>query len=121
MGDYFRVSLRSTRPDVILTNPPYSRAFEFLEKALSEAPHVAMLLRLNFLGSEKRAKFFQRTPPDIYVLPNRPSFARGHTDSCEYGWFVWGPERERVSGIVSVLDTTPKRIRVRERLERQAA
>lgn len=121
IADYFRLSLRTVRPQVILTNPPYSFAFEFVQKALREAPHVAMLLRLNFLGTEKRAKFFQGTAADVYVLPNRPSFAKGQTDSCEYAWFVWGPDRDRAIGRVSVLDTTPKRVRIEARLLRAAA
>jgi hypothetical protein len=120
IASYLLASLRPLRVDAIVTNPPYSLAQDFVRKALSEAPHVAMLLRLNFLGSEKRAGFFQRMPPDVYVLPNRPSFARGHTDSCEYGWFVWGPERERVHGRVCVLNTTPKRIRMQERARQRA-
>lgn len=63
---------------VIVTNPPFSLAFEFAQKAVREADHVALLLRLNFLGSgtkSGRTPWLRQNPPDVYVLPNRPSFA----------------------------------------------
>ena len=90
---------------VCLTNPPYSLAMEFVQHAMKHANVVAMLLRLNFLGSEGRAEFFRAHPPSVYVLPNRPSFVNGRTDACEYAWFVWGlhPTPE-----IRVLATTPK-------------
>jgi predicted RNA methylase len=95
--------------DVVFTNPPYSLAQEFVEQSLKVASHVVMLLRLNFLASGKRSTFMRTTAPDVYVLPNRPSFTTdGHTDSIEYAWFVWGPNRMRRVGNVAVLGTTPK-------------
>jgi hypothetical protein len=89
---------------------------EFIAKALTYASYVVMLLRLNFLGSGKRAAFFAREMPDIYVLPDRPSFTGRGTDATEYGWFVWTPERGRRAGKVEVLAETPpaQRRRVRE-------
>ena len=46
--------------------------------------------------------------PDVYVLPNRPSFTGHGTDSCEYAWFVFGASRPKPRGLVRVLATTPK-------------
>jgi hypothetical protein len=84
----------SIRFDVIITNPPFYLAEEFVRKALRCADHVAMLLRLAFLESRRREVFHQEHPSDVYVLSRRPSFmANGATDSCAYGWFVWGPGR----------------------------
>lgn len=60
--------------DSIITNPPFSLAFESLLMAMGRARFVAFLLRLNFLGSEERSSFWRRFPPDIYVLPDRPCF-----------------------------------------------
>jgi hypothetical protein len=40
--------------DAIVTNPPFSLAQQFVEKALERAPIVAMLLRLAFYESERR-------------------------------------------------------------------
>lgn len=92
---------------VAITNPPYSLARQIIDACLPIARYTVMLLRLNFLGSAARCEWWRSMPrmPDIYVLPNRPSFCRnekGHaaTDACEYGWYVWGPES---SGRVRVL------------------
>jgi len=78
----------------VITNPPYSLAMEFVQKALSRCdPPVffaAFLLRLNWLASRKRAEFHRNTPADILVLPKRPSFTDdGKTDASEYAWFIW--------------------------------
>ena len=97
----------SARFNVIITNPPFYLAEEFVRKALTCADHVAMLLRLAFLESRKREAFHEAHPADVYVLSRRPSFvANGATDSCAYGWFVWGPGR---GGRWSILRTPETR------------
>lgn len=76
--------------ELILTNPPFSLAEMFIRKALREAPAVMMLLRLNFLGSQARHKFWCLNPPTgLIVLSKRPSFTGFGTDSTEYAWFIW--------------------------------
>ena len=49
--DYFE---RQFDCDLIITNPPFSIASEFLKKSLDEAKTVVYLLRLNFMGYQKR-------------------------------------------------------------------
>lgn len=95
--------------DVVITNPPFSHARQFVERSLPLGDWVVMFLRLNFLGSSRRNSFFRQQMPDVYIVPDRPSFTTdGRTDSIEYAWFVWPPgERERVTGSVTVLPTTP--------------
>ncbi|APR81061.1 Phage protein [Minicystis rosea] len=88
------------RFDVLFTNPPYSLAEQFLEKGLSIASNVVLLLRLNFLASARRAELMRRRAPDVYVLPNRPSFSGQGTDSVEYAWFHWPPEHRRRGSMV---------------------
>lgn len=89
-GDYLQTPPAATY-SVAITNPPYSLALEFVQQAQRQASIVVMLLRLNWLGSKKRAEFLRGRMPNVYVLPKRPSFSEGATDSCEYGWFVWTP------------------------------
>lgn len=82
--------------DLVIGNPPYAKAQEFVEHAIAcirTGGTVAMLLRLAFLASRKRVSFHQEHPSDLYVLSRRPSFTGGGTDSADYGWFVWGPGR----------------------------
>lgn len=83
-------SLPST--DLLVTNPPYTYAQEFIDKSFTHTCGViAYLLRLNFLGSQKRHIWWQRRlPTHLYVLSDRPSFkTNGGTDATEYAWFVW--------------------------------
>lgn len=73
----------SCRTDLIVTNPPFTLALEFLQKSLSEAHTVIYLLRLNFLGSQARRPFWQANQPShVLVLAERPVFA----------WFCKGPK-----------------------------
>lgn len=53
----------------IITNPPYSFAKEFVERALEmiQTGHkVAMFLKLTFLEGKGRAELFKNTPPFVY-------------------------------------------------------
>jgi hypothetical protein len=105
--DFLRGDFVGCDWDVCITNPPYSLAMEFIQEALPLAYFVVMLLRLNFLGSLKRSSFFRSEMPDVYVLPNRPSFTGGPTDATEYAWFVWTPSRGRSTGRIGILNDTP--------------
>jgi hypothetical protein len=97
--------------DLVITNPPYSLAQEFIETSMGLAKvAVVMLLRLNYLASERRSAFMRAHPPDVYVLPNRPSFTGKGTDATEYAWFVWPTPPDglvRTNGNVKVLASTP--------------
>lgn len=80
-----------TRRRFILTNPPFTLAKEFCDHALALAPEVLMLLRLNFLGAQKRRAWWQQhEPAALFVLSARPDFTGGGGDSCDYAWFYWG-------------------------------
>lgn len=94
------------RFDVIITNPPYSQAFEFLVHArecAGDKTKIAFLLRLGFLASQRRVAVLSTWAPDVYVLARRPSFAHGRTDSTDYAWFVWEGTQARSEGKVRVL------------------
>ena len=112
IGDARGLMVR-TRRAVCITNPPYSLAQDFIELGLRTAYRVALLLRLNYLGSAERSEFLRANTPSIYVLPNRPSFTGGKTDACEYAWFVWynGMAHPDEHPTVQILDLTPKKER----------
>jgi hypothetical protein len=64
-GDYLRMDL-DVAPDIIISNPPFGLALEFIQKALRNVKRgglVIMLLRLNFFGSRKRRSWFQANMP----------------------------------------------------------
>lgn len=83
----------------IITNPPYSKAHEFVEQALRmvrEGGKVAMFLKLTFLEGQKRSELFKRNPPiRVWVSRSRLKCAiNGDFDSVgssatAYAWFIW--------------------------------
>lgn len=83
------------RFDLVVGNPPYSLAEEFIRHSfelLHPGGQVIFLLRLAFLGGQKRAKhLWSEFPPErVLVLPKRPSFSgNGKTDQIEYAAFYW--------------------------------
>lgn len=100
----FLISQPSPKYDLIITNPPYSLAMEFVKRALmwrrTPSSVVAMLLRLNFAGSKGRASWLREHPPAVYITPKRPSFTPNNTtDSIEYAWFLWQEPYREYSGI----------------------
>lgn len=85
----------------IITNPPYNKGMEFVEKALevvADGSKVAMFLKLQFLESAKRYKLFKKYPPKtIYVSVNRLGCSatgefneNGNAPSAiAYCWYIW--------------------------------
>lgn len=86
----------------IITNPPYSIALEFIEKALSMVDNgakVGMLLKLSFLEGIKRKKFYEDNPPKmVYAFSKRIQIAKGGDfemfgksggNAIAFAWFVW--------------------------------
>lgn len=108
--------------DVAILNPPFSKSMEILSKCLAVAEYVAMLQRMNWLGSgtnNGKNDFLRGCAPDVFPLPNRVKFLLngkfprhpegtkdgkgnnigGHLmsgDSIEYAWYVWGPKETRM-------------------------
>lgn len=102
-GDALAPSTAWPRADLVITNPPYKLAMEFVERALAEVTPggtVAMLLRLGWLASQKRAAFLRRNTPCVYVLSRRPSFTGSGTDSADYAWMLWGPHEAAMLAIL---------------------
>jgi len=114
LGDFLELTQGqepNPRVNAVITNPPFTLAQRFVERCRVLYPNaeVVMLLRLGFLESDARVSFYNtHGVPDIYVLPNRPSFVgKGKTDSTAYGWFVWPPSK-RSEGTVQILRPTDK-------------
>lgn len=79
------------KADIIITNPPFSLATQFIDQSFKGDPiFIAYLLRLNFWGSRKRRDWWQgKEPTHQFTLSERPSFTGKGTDATEYAWFVW--------------------------------
>ena len=55
----------------IITNPPYSKAKEFIQKALDFLPDgskIAMFLKVQFMEGKGRKQLFLNTPPPILYM-----------------------------------------------------
>ncbi len=86
----------------VVTNPPFKLAQQFVDKALSVSPYVAMLLRLSFLEGAARGPWFQSSPlARVHVSSKRLPMM--HRDGWEgptsgsaiaFAWFVWDRRHE---------------------------
>lgn len=113
--DFLNCEDRLTWADIV-TNPPYSKALEFVRTALEKTTngyYVCMFLKIQFLESRKRKAFLKEHPPKfVFVLASRLSCAengdfeairqRGGSTIC-YAWFVWqkGYEGKTIIDIVN--------------------
>lgn len=90
--------------DVVITNPPFSLAKEFIEKGLEVSDkHVIMLCKIQLLEGIKRKDMFENTPLKyVYVhtirqatwkegQPLDPKGKKWATTMC-LAWFVWDKE-----------------------------
>ncbi len=78
------LSSQHGRADLVITNPPYNVAMDFAKRFVpwtKEGSTLALLLRLNWLGSEDRADWIRANTPATNVLPKRPPFVASIT--CE--------------------------------------
>jgi len=83
----------------IITNPPFSKANEFLLKAMDvmfDGRKLAMLLRIQFLEGVARRKIFKEYPPKVIYVASRNircakngDFKNATGNASTYCWFVW--------------------------------
>ena len=80
-------------PDLIMTNPPFSLAVEFIERSRQLVdPYglVVMLLQTGIEGSNDRREFWAKHRPILKLTPRpRPGFVKGGNDSREYAFYVF--------------------------------
>jgi hypothetical protein len=115
-GAFASAKNRPTPFDLVIMNPPFRHALEFIQSCFSLAPHILSLERLNFFGGADRAEFMRASRPGAFVMPNRVSFIspdlkKGSTDSIEYAWFLWSKSSSD-RGFLEVLPAIPKELRV---------
>ena len=86
--------------DWIITNPPFSKATEFITHALELGKPCAFLLKSQFWHAKSRLDLFRENPPS-YVLPLtwRPDFlygAKSSSPTMECLWTVWAGGHETI-------------------------
>ena len=76
--------------DMIITNPPFSLADQFIRKAYSYGKPFAFLLKCQFFHAKKRYKLFEECRPSmIFPLTWRPDFTGGGSSLMDMMWVVW--------------------------------
>lgn len=99
--------------ELVIANPPFSRAVEFLDiatKMVRRGGLIAFLLRASWIVPPTRASI---PKPDLLFLRRRPSFkksAKGSsTDSADYAWHLWRPGDPFAGGRWAALECEPGR------------
>lgn len=103
--DFLSADLSGKKYDLIVSNPPYSMALEFVQKCrslLSDTGILAMFLKVQYWEGEKRKDDLTKYPP-AYCFPfskRMPTWNNGQptdengkrwaTTMC-HAWFVWTP------------------------------
>jgi hypothetical protein len=95
--DFLTVPVAPAGTEIILTNPPYQQASEFVAHALKLCPRVIMLCRLAFLESERRTPILDRGQlARVHVFKNRlPMMHRDSwagpkaSNAIAFCWLVW--------------------------------
>lgn len=96
IDDYLSMEI-GKKYDLIIGNPPFNQAIEFVKKSLGLLKPdgcLVFLLRTAFMESDQRFQFWQEEAHQLaglYTLHKRPSFTGHGTDATSYSWFVWQP------------------------------
>ncbi len=110
IDDYLTFEALYPKSFSVLMNPPFSKATEFVEKALWDgAEKVLCFQRFSWWESARRRKFWEKNPPSkVYICGDRASCWRhdipqvereGYKDpitgkkrggtSTAHAWFIW--------------------------------
>lgn len=84
------LTCKETRP-IVITNPPFHLAREFVEKALADgAERVYLLLKATYWHAARRTDLFEGTPHSrIMPLSWRLDFTGEGSPPMECCWFEW--------------------------------
>lgn len=96
-GDDYLLTPAAMDYDAIITNPPFKESEDFIRKAVTEAPLVAMLVKSQYWHAKKRIALFEEcTPSQILPLTWRPDFkfkdrkeGEKGSPTMEVQWVVW--------------------------------
>jgi len=80
--------------DIIITNPPYSLKYDWIERCYELGKPWLLLLPVETLGSGKAQKMFRENGINVILLSKRINFKmpnKGWTGSAQFpvAWFWW--------------------------------
>lgn len=88
----------------IVTNPPFNRAEEFVDRAVMLSPYVAMLCRLAFFESESRMNWFPQVGLSrVHIIGERLPMMHRHgyegpklnQGGMAFAWFIFERSKRR--------------------------
>jgi hypothetical protein len=96
-SDFLAATKAPAGIELLLTNPPYRLAAEFVAQALRLCPRVIMLCMLAFLESARRAPILDAGQlARIHVFKRRLPMMHRHgwtgpraSSAMAFGWFIW--------------------------------
>lgn len=88
------LSVTNLKYDLVVGNPPYRHAEEFIQRSwqlLKPGGIILFLLRLSFQSGVRRCEEFWPAYPlsDVGIVVRRPSFYGNSTNATDYGIFMW--------------------------------
>jgi hypothetical protein len=99
-------------PEMIVMNPPFSLAEEFILRALQYTPNVACLMKIDYWNAARRMKLWRENMPQFFLpLTWRPAFLakeRGNSPLMNCAWCVWTRPEHRDLGDICVIEPMPK-------------
>jgi hypothetical protein len=86
-------NILSIESDCIITNPPYSRKEEFLQKCFEIGKPFALLMPLTALEGKKRGELYRRYGIQLIIPNKRINFetpsGKGSGSWFQTAWFCW--------------------------------
>lgn len=118
-GDFlFPYPPRATKPDWIITNPPFRLGYAFAAHALLGAKRgVALLVRTAFLeGKDRHDRLFKPNPPQrVLQFVERLPMVKGRlsktaSTATSYCWVVWRTDRKVKATALEWIEPCRKRL-----------
>jgi len=80
--------------DVIVTNPPYSVKYQWLQRCYEIGKPFALLMPVEMLGAQKAQKLFVKYGIELTFLPRRVNFEmpyKGFEGTAQFpvAWYTW--------------------------------
>lgn len=88
------------RHDLLVTNPPFALAEEFIRTMYGQSGRFALLLKSNYWNAGGRLKLWDEcTPSGHHPLTWRPAFLkkeRGNSPLMDCDWWIWDVEQPKL-------------------------
>lgn len=103
--DYTSEKFEPNDIEWVVTNPPFKRAHDFIDRGARAGRSVAVLVRTSFVeGVRRYNQLYKDNPPDIIgQFSERVPMVKGRVDknastATAYCWLVWGRPKSRPNG-----------------------